>query len=242
MATDEWGTTTVSDDDFAFDGSGKSESDLGSAMVNREGWYHFEVADVVRDLELVSPQGKPKSPSIRFDLVVLKDVEGQSPAGSRHYHRIYLGDQNGGPPKEGSVKSAFRFGVGLEILAELQIDGQPAICDAETGSPKIKVSTWERAKGLQLCCRIENREEQEGSKYGPSFEIPFARVWHPLDEAVKDVPKNEEAIALLPPRRKPAAKAATTQKSAKSPAAKPTTPAPAPVPSLGMSDEDLADL
>lgn len=242
MATDEWGTTTFNDDDYVFDGSGRSEADLGSSFVNKEGWYHFEVADVVRELERVSERGQAKSPAMRFDLVSLHDVAGQSPSGSRHFHRIYVGSKDGGPPAEGSLKSALRFGVGLGILREVEIDGQPAIVDAQTGSPQIRVSTWERAKGMQLVARIEKRQEQEGSKYGPSYEIPFARVYQPDDPQVADVPKNLEALALI--GKAPAAKNGAAQQPAKAPAkpqAKPPQQA-APVASGGMSDEDLADL
>lgn len=243
MATDEWGTTTTSDDDFVFDGSGRSEADLGSNFVTKEGWYHFEVADVVRELDRVSERGQPKSPAMRFDLVVLHEVAGQSPSGARHYHRIYVGDKDGGPPKEGSLKSALRFGVGLGILREVEIEGQPAIVDAQTGSPQIRVSTWERAKGMQVIARIEKRQEQEGSKYGPSYEIPFARVYQPDDSQVADVPKNLEALALI--GKAPTPKNGAAKEPAKTPAkpqAKPPQQA-APVASGGgMSDEDLADL
>lgn len=237
MATD-WETTTVNEDEFVFDGSGKSESDLGSSFVNKEGWYHFEIADVVRELDRVSERGQPKSPAMRFELIVLHDVDGQSAKGSRHYHRIYVGDKDGGPPKEGSLKSALRFGCGLGILREVEIDGQPAIVDAATGSPKIKISTWEQAKGMQVIARIEKRQEQEGSKYGPSFEIPYARVYQVDDPQVADVPKNKEALALLGKSEAP--KNGAAKQPVNQPAKTPQQTVP--VASSGVSDEDLADL
>ena len=83
-------------DDYAFDGGSYGQSDLGSGdQINKDGWYHCEVSDVVLDLDTLSHQGKSKSPSIRFDLTVLETVTGQSPAGSRLFHRIYVGGNGG---------------------------------------------------------------------------------------------------------------------------------------------------
>lgn len=193
MATYEWGEFDKQDD-WELDGTGKSAEDLGGGNnVDKEGWYHFEVADVVADLSRVNAKGNPKSPSIRFDLLVIHPHEGQSPVGARLFHRLYLGSKDGGPPAEGSRDAAFRFGLGLGILKEIGEGDQKSIVDAETGSPKIGLATWQRAKGRQCIAKVVAEKEE---KFGERFVIPYGRVFDVADPAVEKVPKNLQAIKL----------------------------------------------
>ena len=184
------------EDNFAIDGSGKSIEDIGGQQgtVDKEGWYHFEIADVIPELDTTSKQGKEKTPAIRFDLQVLQSVDNQSPAGSRHFHRIYVAGSGGKAPAEGSVKSALRFGLGIGILKEIEHDGHKHIVEAWEGSPRIGIKHWKAAKGMQIVAKIVSRPAE--GNYPASWEIPFARCYRPGDSSVVDVPLNIEALGL----------------------------------------------
>jgi hypothetical protein len=112
------------------DASGVSREDLGGGTVDKEGWYHFEIDDVKNDLGKLNDKGDPRSPCIVLQMTVLESVKGQSPAGSKLFHRIYVGSKDG-PPAEGAIKSACRLGVGLGILVLKTI-----------GDKDVPVSSW----------------------------------------------------------------------------------------------------
>lgn len=183
------------DGSFDLDGFDTEGLDQGG-NVDKEGQYHFEVADVVPELDILDKEGQPKTPSVRFDLAVLHTTPGQSRAGSRHFHRIYVGSSGGGPAKEGSIKSAIRFGLGLGILRQVEQNGKSIVVDAVTGLTRITKETWLRAKGQQCVAKIGKHEDKAG-KYQTSFEIPFGRVYQVDHPDVADVPKNANALALI---------------------------------------------
>lgn len=196
MAGDEWGDTTEQAD-FSLDGEGFSRDDLGPGgeTIDKEGWYHLEVTDVKPDLEVVNNKGGDKSPSICFHLLALQTVQGQSPAGSRHYHRIYVGAKGGAPPSDGAVKSALRFGLGLGLIAEIEKDGRPVMVDKSTGLTKMPVSMWLRAKGMQFVAKVGFKPAE--GKFPAGYEIPFGRCYQVDDPQVADTPKNKEALVML---------------------------------------------
>lgn len=212
---------------FSFDTSGYSASDLGSSTVAKEGWYHFEVADVVPELETVSKKGSQKSPAVRFDLNVLHTAPGQSPAGATHFHRVYVGGKGGAAAEEGAIKMGLRFLLGLygqvegaekmSVVDEVDINGKPTLVDAETGKPTIDLSTFRRAKGRQLIARIVYQPPNHEKGFSEKWEIPFGRTFRPIDPDVADVAKDPEALAIVgidpakcgkPPGRSPAGKSA----------------------------------
>lgn len=191
-----WETQAPNEDAFAVDGSQFSGEDLGGGgNVDKEGYYHFEIADVVNELDAVSEKGKAKAPAVRFDLLVLHSVPNQSPSGCRHFHRIYLGTNEGGPPAAGSQKSALRFGLGLGILREVEKDGKKSIVDAKTGSSRITLGTWHEAKGRQCIGKIVFKPAE--GQYQASYELPFGRVCQVDDPSVAGVPKNRDALAMI---------------------------------------------
>lgn len=192
---DNWGNESLDTfDDYELDGSEVDGDDLvGGDQVDQEGWYHLEIADVVPELDTVSDSGREKTPAVRFDCVVMQSVKGQSPQGSRLFHRIYVAGKGGGPPADGAIKSALRFGLGVGLLKQIEQDGKKITVDAVTNSPKINSETWKRAKGLHFVAKV-NKEVDE--KYGDKFQIPFGRCYRPSDPAVAKVPKNKEALAM----------------------------------------------
>jgi len=235
---DEWGTT--SNQDFELDGGGVGSEDLGGAgSIKQEGWYHFEVTDVVAELETVGKKGGEKSPSVRLDLTVLETVKGQAAAGAKHYHRLYVGAKGGGPAADGSRNNVLRFGLGLGLLKEVETDGRHSIVDAVSGSASINMATLLRAKGMQCCAKIELQKDDTG-KYGDKYEIPFSRVYTVDHPEVAKVAKNKAALAMI--GKGAAASAAAGAAVGAAPAGKFVPPTPPVDTSPGISDDDLADL
>ena len=114
----------------------------GGGTLDREGWYHFDISDVTPELDPLNKDGEDKAPAVRFDLTVMKSVDGQSPQGSKLFHRIYVGVAGGGPPAEGSKKAAFQFGLGIGVLTEVKDEnGEASIVDAGTGEARRRRGT-----------------------------------------------------------------------------------------------------
>jgi hypothetical protein len=192
--SDEWGQSAV--EDFAMDASEISPSDLGGGdVIDKEGWYHLEVVDVKNEFDLLSDKGKEKSPCVVLTCNVLETVKGQSPAGSKYFHRIYVASKGGGAPAEGAVKSALRFGVGLGLFFVIEKDGREFIVDGSTGSFKIMASTWQRSAGVQFVAKIK-LEKSDDPKFPDKYTVPFGRAYDPRDPAVADTPKNKEALKM----------------------------------------------
>lgn len=189
---DEWGQGTA--EDFSMDGSEVSASDLGGGdVVDKEGWYHFEIVDVKNEFDTLSDKGKEKSPCVVITCNVLETVKGQSPAGSKYFHRIYVASKGGAPAAEGAVKSALRFGLGLGLFFAIEKEGREMIVDGATGSFKIMASTWQRAAGLQFVAKIK-LEKSDNPQFGDKYAVPFGRCYAPHDPAVADNAKNKEAM------------------------------------------------
>jgi hypothetical protein len=228
--------------DGSFDLGDTDSSDLDvGGIVDREGWYHFEVADVVPELETHKADGEAKSPCIRFDLSVLHSVPGQSKTGARLFHRVWVGSKGGGPPAEGSIKSAKRFGLGLGVLRQIEHNGKRIVVDSVTGQTRITKETWLRAKGQQCIGRVARSKEDKTGQYDQKFELPFGQVY-PVDHPeVADVPKNVNALALIGKASLAAAPAkvppTATTNSTSPPAAQPVAAAPS-----GGGWDNIADL
>lgn len=184
-------------EDFSFDGSGMSEDDVGgSAFLNKEGWYHFEVADVVKDLGTLNDKGKEKTPTLKIEMVVMHTVPGQCPANTRHVHKIYMGGKGGGAAAEGSKKSAMRFGLGAKIIKSITDgDGKTSLVDSKTGSTKINVDTFLRLKGMHLIGNIKHQEAKDD--FGEKWELDYGRIYTPDDDFVAEVPKNVDILKSL---------------------------------------------
>ncbi len=242
MAADDggWGNQGGGEDqDFAFDGSEYSRDDIASGdSVDKEGWYHFEVVNVKNELDTLGDGGKEKSPCIVLTMNVLETVKGQCPAGSKYFHRVYVAAKGGAAPKEGAVKSALRFGLGLNLLEAMEKDGREVIVDAATKSTRIPASIWQRAMGRQCIAKIV-LEKSDNPQFKDKYAIQFGRAYHPLDPSVADVAKNKEALAMLGGQGAPAPPP-DKSKSAGNQQLKQQTQAPAkPAP---PADDDLSDL
>jgi hypothetical protein len=244
--TDEWASSSAGMDGYEMDAGNVNADELGGGgdMVNKIGNYHFEVSDVVADLDTVnSRSGKAKSPSIRFDLLVLHSVDKQSPAGSRMFHRIYVGAAGGGPPKEGAIKSALRFAIGLGLAREEEIEGvKRVVCNA-TNTTRFPLTAWLAAKGKHLMAKVIEEKQDEHSSGEPRFVIPFGRCYQPSDELVADWPKNVDLLVAagykLPPQGGAAAPKQPPQQQQKTPpkpAQPPQQKAPETVGGVDISD------
>jgi hypothetical protein len=186
------------DFDIATDGFNSDELDSGGELVDREGAYHFEITDVKPELDTVREDGNDNTPNILFTLTVLETVKGQSPAGSRLWHRIYVGSKGGGPPADGSIKSMIVFGKGLRLLKDIEHNGKKIAVDAQSGQPKLSLALWMRAKGLQCIGNVKKEEDKTG-QYKTRYGLPFGRIYHPHDERIAHVAKNADALKMLGP-------------------------------------------
>lgn len=243
---DPWAAPPAAGDEFRFDSADFDTDEMGGGeIIDKEGWYHLEVADVKPELAPLDDRGNPRTPSIRFDLLVLHSAPKQSPAGSRHFHRIYMGTKGGGVAKDASKEAAIMFGLGVGILNKQKLNGKHVAVDAATGSTMLNVATFLRAKGKQCVAKISFKKGDD--KYKDAYEIKFGRTYRLDDPAVADVPKNAEALAMagkLPAAPPPPAATAQPARDANSQprqASFPQQPA-ATVPPPEAAEDDLSDL
>lgn len=173
-----------------------AESLQSGNFVNVEGNYHWLVADYKLNAE------EKKTPTLEIDCQVqdapYPTKEQCDMVGKVYKHKIYLAsvdkDKDGNflgmkPPKEGSVKMALRFALGLKLIEPDQI-----------GQPNLKIP-WKLCKGRQFCASIKGRKDDYTDKDGNKvekikYEIPFGESY-PVDaEEVADWPKDLQAVAM----------------------------------------------
>jgi hypothetical protein len=191
------------DENFEFDSSNVDEQDLDtSGLLDQEGWYHFEVTKVEMELGLLDADGKDNTPHIVVTCKSLNNVRNQSPPGSVLWHRIYVGAKGGGPAKQGSIDSMFRFGIGCGLFKWGKIqnaDGSsksvPVL--ATTNSQKFPLSVWKSVVGAQFIGQVVKEKQQEGSNYKPKFVLPMGKAYRPDHPDVSHVQKNVEALEAI---------------------------------------------
>jgi hypothetical protein len=196
---------------FSLDTDGVDADALGSGgTLDLPGNYHFEIEDVIRDLETVNKNGQPKSPGLKFVLAVKHAVPGQCAEGSRFYHRIYLAGKGGAPIAQYTKERAIIFGLSLGILK--QVEGGK-IVDAITGKAKLGVEMWEAIRGHQCCGTIIKKAKkpfvrkplpgQPAPVVDPNapteyeFLLKDDRVYNVDDPFVAAWPKNERLLASI---------------------------------------------
>ena len=219
MSGDNWGTEAASDswgedaagataeqslDTFEFDaGDADPEKIGGRGTVDKAGKYHFEIIDVKPDLATVSDNGNPKTPSVNFTLRVLESAPGQSPAGSLAWHRLYVGEKGGGPPKQGSFDAMIDFMVAIGRLKKVTEGGVTKFVNPDTGTAKFTLQHLVVAKGDQFVGHMkrEQKKDAHGNKIDDyEIRLPFSGGTFRLDDrSVSDVPKNRDAAELWSP-------------------------------------------
>lgn len=184
------------DIDQEFDTSDTTEKDLESGgMVDLEGGYHFEVDKVEFNLGLLSDDGKEQSPHLLVTCTVLESVKGQSPAGSKLFHRIYVAQKDGSPAKKGSIESMERFASGVGVMRWADVGGQRRLVSSLTGKTALKLREFTGAVGKQFCGFVK-KEASNDPKYKdkPRYVLPMGRAYHPAHPDVSHVPKNADAL------------------------------------------------
>lgn len=191
-----FGNQEPDDDVLAWDSSEVSAADVGGSRgVDKEGYYHFEITGVAPVIHQTNRKGGAVSNHIRIDMVVLKSVEGQSPQGSRHFHRIYLESKDGPEKTEKLKHMGYRFLLGCGVLREVEpLGGKPHLVDAETGETKVNLATWRKCEGKQVVAKIEKETSMYQGKEQIDYRIPFGNVYRPDDPKVADVPKDEDSL------------------------------------------------
>ena len=191
------------DENYEFDSSDVDEKELDtSGFLDQEGWYHFEITKVELHLGLVDAENKENTPHILVTCKSLNSAKGQSPPGSVLWHRIYVGQKGGGPAKQGSIDSMFRFGVGVGLMkwAKKQNDDgttKSVLVLASTGSTKVPPAVWKSAVGAQFIAQVAKEKPAEGSTYKPKFVIPMGKAFRPDHPDVSHVQKNMEALEAI---------------------------------------------
>jgi len=191
------------DENYEFDSSDVDEKELDtSGILDQEGWYHFEITKVDLVLGLLGDDGKENTPHINVTCKSLNSVRGQSPAGSVLWHKIFVGAKGGGPPKQGSIDSMFRFGLGVGLMKwgkKTNPDGteKAILVLASNGSTKVPPAVWRTAVGAQFIAQVQKEKQQEGSNYKPQFKIPMGKAYRPDHPDVSHVQKNVEALEAI---------------------------------------------
>jgi hypothetical protein len=188
---DEWANDDTEDFETDTEGVDIASVDKERSQVDKEGWYHFEIVDVVNELNTLSHSGKEKPPCVRFDLRVLEEVNGQSPGGSMHFHRIYLGGKGNEPQSDRGRELTLKFGMRLGLL----IEQNEKIVTADTNKTRFGVALWHTAKGMQIIASIKCEPGTGG--FSDRYQIPFNEIFLVDDDRVTKVPKNREALALI---------------------------------------------
>jgi hypothetical protein len=197
--------------DFSFDTDGVDGNalDLGGA-IDREGKYHFEIEDVVRDLETHNKRGDKKSPGLKFVLTVKHGVQDQCGEGARLYHRIFLAGPGGEAIKDYTRNRAIAFGLSLGVLKI--IEGGKVV-DAISGKTKTSIEMWEAVRGKQVMGEIIKKEKkpfvrkplpgQPAPVVDPNapkeyeYLLKDDRVYDVDDPHVADWPKSERMLAAI---------------------------------------------
>lgn len=175
--TDERWNDIPEDDGLFIDTGDLDEGDIecGGPMLDKEGWYIFECANVKPELN--DPK---KSPCVRCDLVVTgREHPNLCAIGSVHYHRLYVGSKDG-PPKKGSIANVIRFCMGLGLMKYVTQNGQKVAVDSETGKPAISMPMLQKIKGKAFACEI-GKEVSDNPKFGDKYVIKMHRTW-PIDD------------------------------------------------------------
>jgi hypothetical protein len=237
------------ENDYSFDGENFDSEKLNTGSgetVDKEGWYHLEISDVVPELDTLDTNGNPHTPQIRFDMTVLQTVEKQSPAGHRLYHRIFLATKDGAPPKEGTVAAALRLGIACGLLEHKEKDGREVTVVKSTQNTRIPSQIWKQAKGRQIVAKVK-LEKSDNPKYKDKYAIPYGECFDVSDPKVVDVPKNGEALQMIgkvvtpASSTRPAAAPPAAASNGNGAAAAPQQQA-APTGAAPFDDDDLSDL
>lgn len=186
---DGFGNADVDDDDYSFSGAGKSAKDVqGSDLVDRPGFYHMELTGVVPDFSGVNRRGQERTKHVRFDFTVVHSVNGQSPQGSRYFHKHWVGTKNPEWEQDAALKLAMGLGVAKEVKNP---DGTAEIVDSETGSTAMTLATFKRAVGNQAIVKLVLEKDNDGKE---RITCPYTSVYRPDDPRVRDVPKDIDAL------------------------------------------------
>jgi len=193
-----WNNEKIEHEDggFSFDTDGTDASKVGSPLyVDCIGKYHFEIADAVLKPEVVDHDAKQVVPHINVQCVVLQDVPHQSATGAFYYHKVHLAGKGGMQIEEWAKNATIAFLLGVGLLRE--IDGK--IIDPATNSTRIDIKTVpDRLKYMQFIGDIKKPKNSDPQKFADKFELPFGRgAFRINDPAVRNVPKNVEALKLL---------------------------------------------
>jgi len=186
-------------DDFEFDSSGQDpDAFRKGGMVELEGCYHLEIAEIKADLNRVNNSGEARYPNVNLHCRVLHSVDGQSPEGALIFHNLIVGSNDGSPCPDWAKDNMLGWLAFTGVFKTVVQNGVKMSVDAATGSGKYNVQTLMRMKGCQFVATVEKRKDK---KNPGEFRIQLAdrKCFHVHDPAVAHVPKNAAALKMVPP-------------------------------------------
>lgn len=180
-------TTDAYEEDAVDFGDIDPREESKGAHVDKDGWYHFCITNVKRNLDVPDT----KTPDILFRCEVMATKNDQSPVGSVVWHRIYPKSKGGQDAKEGSKQTMARFGRGLGLIRTVVKDGVEKYVHYKTGESRMPLSMWDDAKGAHFIAKV-TMESDPGYKPKPVFR--FGEVFHPYDPSTEGQPRDIEAL------------------------------------------------
>lgn len=216
---DEWGQPN--EEDFGWDSTDQDVDDIRSraqGTVDKPGWYQFEISNVELKLSPVNEKsGKENTPHILFTCTVANTVKGQSPVGSKFFHRLYVGGKGGTEAAQYCKDQAVLFGSipSIGVFEVRDVNGKRVAVDVVSKLPKVLPSAFQRAKCKYFMGKLGMGRATD--QYEAKLEM--REVADPRDESVADVPKDWELLEAAGIRR-PAAGAAAASTGTKAGGAK----------------------
>lgn len=256
MSDENW-APTAEENPFRFDIDSEAvdAADVTSRlMVDVAGKYHLEISGAKDRFETTDDKGGLATPHVLVPCVVMQSVQGQSPAGAFHYHRVDVAGKGGAPMEDWQIKATLAFLLGVGLLKNK--DGK--VIDPATGTTQIQLSTVsKRLENQQFIGDLRLEKSSDPSKYKDRICFSFGRGAFPIDAAeVRSVPKCLDALKLIgkegcmPPVATASAPAAPAKEgkgkkaekaATPAPAAPPTTQAPAPAASPAVAAPSASD-
>lgn len=149
------------------------EVDRGS-MVDRPGKYLFEIVDCTAELDTEDDKGSPRSPCVLLHCLVLETAKGQSPVGSRYFHRIYFAGRGGEPISQGGMNMTVKACLRLGLLIEKEVNGHKRAMNPRTGKAGISPEELiEHLPGKRFTATVELKKGDPDKGYRDQYQIPY---------------------------------------------------------------------
>jgi hypothetical protein len=209
----------MSDDGFNEDEVFYSTTDYdtkATGFVDREGVYQLAIMDWERK------KLSTGHTVAEFSLEVQASVPGQSPAGSKMRHTLWLTDAHGHKPEERNVQSMLNFLVGCGVMERRHVDGKEVAVCVHDGSSNVTPKVLAMACNRVVWGPVKSWQKKGSDRV--NFELSYGRCYQLDDPKYCRLPGDDASADIAGFERVNGA----YQKKGGKPAAQPVkTPAPA---------------